>query len=140
MSDSCSVHLVPNVECLYKMSVNVIIVSFICTTGLETVHQMTSEGRWELRVDLGDYLGDTAFATYSGFSLAAESDFYRLHFDKFTGGTAGKPSGLNQWNLGIRVCTSCHADILGGKEQLGKKGFLVPCYFALGFSGCLFLV
>ena len=99
------------------------------------MHHMTSEGRWELRVDLRNDRGHTAFATYSGFSLAAESDFYRLHFDKFTGGNAGEPSGLNQWNLG-RVCTSCHADILGVKRQRGKKGFLVPCYFVIGFSVC----
>ena len=59
---------------------------------------MTSEGLWELRVDLGDWDGSSAFATYSGFRIASEADGYRLHFDNFTGGTAGKPS-LVRWNL-----------------------------------------
>ena len=65
-------------------------------TGLESLHQMTSEGRWELRVDLGDWDGSTAFATYSDFLIADETDGYRLRYGNFTGGTAGKPSFLRR--------------------------------------------
>ena len=63
---------------------------------------MTSQGRWELRVDLGDWHGITTFATYSGFRIAAESDGYRLHVDKFTGGAAGK-SPLSERRNGLSV-------------------------------------
>ena len=62
---------------------------FVCTTGLNYLHQMTSVGMWELRVDLGLWNGNTAHATYSDFKVGPESDGYRLHLGQFTGGNAG---------------------------------------------------
>lgn len=51
---------------------------------------------YELRVELEDTLGDTAFAQYGNFSLSRnalnpENDGYRLYLGAFTDGEAGNP-------------------------------------------------
>nr|KAG5701880.1 hypothetical protein BaRGS_014945 [Batillaria attramentaria] len=42
---------------------------------------MTSSGNWALRIDLGDWEGNTAYATYTGFYITSCADNYRLMFD-----------------------------------------------------------
>ena len=51
---------------------------------------MTSARRYELRVDLTMFDGTQGYATFSNFSITDASDYYRLLFDQFTGGNAGK--------------------------------------------------
>ena len=58
--------------------------------GLESVRHLTSQGRWNLRVDLRDKSGNSAYAAYSNFRLGSEESFYPLLFDTYTGGTAGR--------------------------------------------------
>ncbi|XP_077973081.1 microfibril-associated glycoprotein 4-like [Styela clava] len=53
--------------------------------GLETIHQLTNNGTWELRVDLKDFDGNTAFAKYSLFAVAGSSDNYRLTLSGYSG-------------------------------------------------------
>nr|KAG5701881.1 hypothetical protein BaRGS_014946 [Batillaria attramentaria] len=55
--------------------------TFTFTKGLETLHTMTSSGNWALRIDLGDWEGNTAYATYTGFYITSCADNYRLMFD-----------------------------------------------------------
>ena len=59
-------------------------------TGLEAIHQLTSQDCYDLRVELEDWEGLTATADYVGFALASAADNYRLQVDNFTGGSAGK--------------------------------------------------
>ena len=66
--------------------------STVGVTGLEAIHQLTSQGRYDLRVELEDWEGLTATADYDGFALASAADKYRMHVDNFTGGSAGKES------------------------------------------------
>ena len=73
----------------YEQDVKRNLNGFVCTTGLNYLHQTTSVGMWELRVDLGLWNGNTAHATYSDFKVGPESDGYRLHLGHFTGGNAG---------------------------------------------------
>lgn len=55
--------------------------------GLENLHQITSQGQYELRVDLRD--GDeTAYAVYDKFFVGDSKTRYRLKVDGYTG-TAG---------------------------------------------------
>nr|AJA37853.1 fibrinogen-related protein [Littorina littorea] len=65
--------------------------------GLEAVHQMTtppSNRSFELRVDLGDWEGDIAYAIYSSFFINSESVFnYSLSVVKFEEGNAGDSLG-----------------------------------------------
>jgi len=46
--------------------------------GLEPVSQLTSEGTWELRVDLEDFQGSSYTAVYNTFKVEPEADGYRL--------------------------------------------------------------
>ncbi|XP_053852009.1 tenascin isoform X4 [Vidua macroura] len=55
--------------------------------GLENLHKITSQGQYELRVDLRDK-GDTAYAAYDRFSVGDAKSRYRLRVDGYSG-TAG---------------------------------------------------
>uniref|UniRef100_A0A1X7U4B1 Fibrinogen C-terminal domain-containing protein n=1 Tax=Amphimedon queenslandica TaxID=400682 RepID=A0A1X7U4B1_AMPQE len=59
--------------------------------GLSKIHRLTKEGSNTLRVDLGDFGGNTAYANYSTFNVSDGSTEYRLHI-AFGGysGTAGE--------------------------------------------------
>lgn len=55
--------------------------------GLEKLHNITSQGQYELRVDLRDE-GKTAYATYDTFSVGDPKTRYKLKVDGYSG-TAG---------------------------------------------------
>ena len=58
-------------------------------SGLEKVRHLTSQGHWNLRVDLRDKSGNSAYAAYSNFRLGTEESFYPLLYGTYTEGTAG---------------------------------------------------
>ena len=51
--------------------------------GLRKISEMTSEGNWELVVELTDYTGTTYTARYNGFRLADAAEKYRLEYDSY---------------------------------------------------------
>ena len=53
--------------------------------GLNKIHRLTKSGQNVLRVDLTDWTNDTAYAKYGSFSVASESDGYRLDLGSFSG-------------------------------------------------------
>lgn len=55
--------------------------------GLENLHKITSEGRYQLRVDLQDE-GDSAYAVYDKFFISDAKSRYKLHIGAYSG-TAG---------------------------------------------------
>ncbi|NXA18318.1 TENA protein, partial [Ibidorhyncha struthersii] len=55
--------------------------------GLENLHKITSQGQYELRVDLRDQ-GETAYAVYDKFNVGDAKSRYRLRVDGYSG-TAG---------------------------------------------------
>lgn len=55
--------------------------------GLENLHKITSEGRYQLRVDLQDE-GDAAYAVYDKFFISDAKSRYKLHIGAYSG-TAG---------------------------------------------------
>lgn len=55
--------------------------------GLENLHKISSQGQYELRVDLRDR-GETAYAVYDKFSVGDAKTRYRLRVDGYSG-TAG---------------------------------------------------
>ena len=56
--------------------------------GLSKIHRLTKEGSNTLRVDLGDFEGNTAYANYSTFSISDGSTEYILTVGGYSG-TAG---------------------------------------------------
>jgi hypothetical protein len=46
--------------------------------GLEKIHRLTQSDKNFLRVDLTYFTNETAYAEYGTFSVASESDFYKL--------------------------------------------------------------
>ena len=57
--------------------------------GNDNLHRLTAHGNHELRVDLSDFDGSTAYAVYDDFSVADVSDNYMLTVENYSG-TAGK--------------------------------------------------
>ncbi|XP_057284350.1 microfibril-associated glycoprotein 4-like [Pezoporus wallicus] len=62
--------------------------------GLQTLHLLTLQAPYELRVELEDFQNNSAAATYGSFALApgavsAEEDGYSLHVQGFRDGGAG---------------------------------------------------
>ena len=53
--------------------------------GLNKIHRLTKSGQNVLRVDLTDWTSDTAYAKYGSFSVASESDGYKLNLGSFSG-------------------------------------------------------
>ncbi|XP_048051104.1 microfibril-associated glycoprotein 4-like [Megalobrama amblycephala] len=58
--------------------------------GLENMYQLTHNRKYMLRVDLEDFEGRKVFAQYSSFSVAPETEGYKLHVSGFTDGGAGR--------------------------------------------------
>ena len=56
--------------------------------GLSKIHRLTKEGSNTLRVDLGDFEGNTSYANYSTFSVSDGSTEYILTVGGYSG-TAG---------------------------------------------------
>ncbi|XP_041959287.1 microfibril-associated glycoprotein 4-like [Alosa sapidissima] len=57
--------------------------------GLETIFSLTWRGKYELRVDMEDWEGGSAYARYLSFSIDSEGDGYAIHLDGYINGGAG---------------------------------------------------
>ena len=53
--------------------------------GLDKIHLLTKSGQNVLRVDLTDWTDDAAYAKYGSFSVASESDAYRMNYVRYSG-------------------------------------------------------
>ncbi|XP_078686378.1 microfibril-associated glycoprotein 4-like [Branchiostoma floridae x Branchiostoma belcheri] len=56
--------------------------------GNDKLHQLTSQAQYELRVDLEDFEGNSAYAQYQVFTVGSEDEHYKLTIGGYTG-TAG---------------------------------------------------
>ncbi|XP_018015310.1 techylectin-5A [Hyalella azteca] len=63
--------------------------------GLENIRKWTSSRDYQLRIQLEDFNGDTAFAHYDRFYLEDESNGYRLHVSGYRGNAGDSLSNLN---------------------------------------------
>ena len=69
--------------------------------GLSKIHRLTKEGSNTLRVDLGDFEGNTAYANYSTFSVSDGSTEYILT----VGGYSGTAGDSLTYHNGMRFTT-----------------------------------
>ena len=65
--------------------------------GLNYLWQLTSieDKRYELRIDLEDVEGNTAYAVYQDFSISSEEDGYRLRASNYSGDAGNELQYLN---------------------------------------------
>ncbi|KAL2086386.1 hypothetical protein ACEWY4_017445 [Coilia grayii] len=57
--------------------------------GLEAIFRLTWGVKYELRVDMEDFEGGSAYAQYPSFSIDSEDDGYKLHLSGYVDGGAG---------------------------------------------------
>ena len=69
--------------------------------GLSYMHQLTASASQNLRVDMEDFEGGSAYARYTTFTVANATDSYRLLVSGYSG-TAGEALG---YNSGARFTT-----------------------------------
>ena len=94
--------------------------------GLSKIHRLTKKGSNTLRVDLGDFEGNTAYANYSTFSISDGSTEYILTVGGYSG-TAG--DSLEHQN-GMRFSTRDN-DIWSGSncaQQYTGAWWYTGCY------------
>ncbi|XP_034043928.1 fibrinogen-like protein 1 isoform X2 [Thalassophryne amazonica] len=53
--------------------------------GNEPLHHITSQGNYDLRIDMEDFEGDQRYAEYKKFKVDAEQDQYQLHLGAYSG-------------------------------------------------------
>ncbi|XP_035685155.1 ryncolin-1-like [Branchiostoma floridae] len=101
--------------------------------GNDKLHQLTSQAQYELRVDLEDFEGNSAYTQYQVFTVGSEAERYMLTFGGYNG-TAGdsmahhngrpfstkdrdyddKPYSCAQTYKGAWWYGSCHSSNLNG--------------------------
>ncbi|CAL8329103.1 unnamed protein product [Merluccius merluccius] len=66
--------------------------------GNDPLHYITSQGDYELRVNMEDFEGNQRFAEYKSFRVDEEKDLYQLHLGEYAAGDAGDAlGGAGQW-------------------------------------------
>ncbi|XP_041373583.1 microfibril-associated glycoprotein 4-like [Gigantopelta aegis] len=53
--------------------------------GNTNIHRITSQGHYDLRIDLEDFEGNTRYALYKNFSVASKQDYFRLSVGEYSG-------------------------------------------------------
>ncbi|XP_041372731.1 ryncolin-1-like [Gigantopelta aegis] len=53
--------------------------------GNTNIHRLTSQGVFDLRVDMEDFEGNRVYAQYTNFSLASEQDYFQLTVGNYDG-------------------------------------------------------
>ena len=53
--------------------------------GNTNIHRITSQGFYDLKIDLEDFEGNTRYALYKNFSVSSEDDFFRLSIGAYSG-------------------------------------------------------
>ena len=113
--------------------------------GLSKIHRLTKEGSNTLRVDLGDFEGNTSYANYSTFNVSNSSTEYILTVGGYSG-TAGDsltvnhngrrfstrdndndmwPDNCAQYYTGAWWYNSCHNSNLNGRYFSTNDGGIV---------------
>ncbi|XP_048750413.1 microfibril-associated glycoprotein 4-like [Ostrea edulis] len=99
--------------------------------GLENLHTLTSEEGYMLRIDM-EYNDQSYYALYSGFTIASESDNYRMGFSTFLKGNTGDSLG---WHNG-QPFTTYDQDHDDNVFSYGNPNCAIAFYGAWWYAGC----
>ncbi|PFX21595.1 Vesicular glutamate transporter 2.1 [Stylophora pistillata] len=96
--------------------------------GNDFLHRLTASANMMFRIDMEDYKGDRRFAEYTTFSVADESNYYRLTIAGYRG-TAGdsllsltKPIRVNL-NVAIGAMVNNHTAVVDGETICREAEF-----------------
>ncbi|XP_076001352.1 fibrinogen-like protein 1 [Genypterus blacodes] len=53
--------------------------------GNDPLHYLTSQGKYDMRIDMEDFEGNQRYAEYKNFKVDGEKDQYRLHLGEYNG-------------------------------------------------------
>ena len=62
-------------------------------SGNQNIHLFTSQGAYELRIDLEDWEGNTVYSKYKTFQVGNRNQNYMLTIDGYTGDGGAGESG-----------------------------------------------
>lgn len=74
----------------------------LVSPGLDNIHKITSQGRYELRIDMRDGQ-EAAYAYYDKFSIGDSRSLYKLRIGDYNG-TSGTVSGLAGISGAVEKC------------------------------------
>uniref|UniRef100_A0A670HZ69 Tenascin XB n=1 Tax=Podarcis muralis TaxID=64176 RepID=A0A670HZ69_PODMU len=100
--------------------------------GNDALHQLTTSGDYELRVDLRAG-NESVYATYQNFRVDPPADHYRLHLGSYSG-TAGEGG----WGWGFQAVTICdsftyHSGSVFSTKDRDPNRVIIPC--AVSYRG-----
>ncbi|KAM9315163.1 fibrinogen-like protein 1 [Pholidichthys leucotaenia] len=67
--------------------------------GNDPLHYLTSQGNYEMRVDMEDFEGNQRFAEYKNFRVDDEKDQYQLHLGEYLGNAGDALADVRAHNL-----------------------------------------
>nr|XP_039256014.1 ficolin-1-A-like [Styela clava] len=89
--------------------------------GLETIHQLTKDGSFELRINLEDFNGTSSYANYGNFSIASVSENYTLLVGEYNGTSGDSLAPHNSMRFSTKdsdnegwLSRSCAEELRGG--------------------------
>ncbi|KAF6739388.1 Fibrinogen-like protein 1 [Oryzias melastigma] len=92
--------------------------------GNEPLHQLTSQGDYDLQIDMEDFKGNHRFAKYRNFRVDDEQDQYQLHVGEYTGtGDDALSDALNPnspCSGGIKFSTFDHPNYINAGDDKGR--------------------
>ncbi|XP_061589067.1 fibrinogen-like protein 1 [Cololabis saira] len=99
--------------------------------GNEPLHHITSQGKYDLRIDLEDLKGNQRIAEYKNFRVDNEQDQYQLHVGEYTGDTRdirndgdvlgdGRGSANSPCAGGIKFSTYDHPNVINGDPDKAR--------------------
>ena len=53
-------------------------------SGNSNIHRITSQGYYDLKIDLEDFEGNRKYALYKNFSVSSEEDFFKLSIGAYS--------------------------------------------------------
>nr|XP_020512416.1 fibrinogen-like protein 1 [Labrus bergylta] len=98
--------------------------------GNEALHYLTSQGDYDLLINMEDFEGNQRFAEYKNFKVGEEKDQYQLHLGEYTGtagnalaDTNGPPTAEQKWtgpgmgSNGVKFSTYDHLNDAAGDVE-----------------------
>ncbi|XP_041839273.1 fibrinogen-like protein 1 [Melanotaenia boesemani] len=94
--------------------------------GNEPLHHLTSQGKYDLRIDMEDFKGNRRFAEYKNFRVDDEKDQYQLHVGEYTGDAGDSLADARMMNMnspcedGIKFSTYDHPNYVNADRDNGR--------------------